>query len=67
MRKIVRIAVYPADVCKITGKSMSYSRKVLTRLKKLHRKQSHQVITFDEVRDYLGLTQSQVNQYLSND
>ena len=50
-----RICVYPQDVEIITGKGSRYSRQVIHDIKRRHGKLGHQLVTIEELCDYLGL------------
>ena len=55
MSKNRRLVIYPKDISLNTGKSESYSRDVIRRIKELKGKKSHQLVSIREAADYLGL------------
>ncbi|MEN5196522.1 hypothetical protein ACR780_13450 [Sphingobacterium faecium] len=50
-----RICIYPKDISRITGKSYRQSLRIYNNIKKIQNKQSHQLISLEEVSQYLGL------------
>jgi hypothetical protein len=50
-----RVAIYPKDVMQITGKSERYSREILKKIKELHNKEKHQLVSLQEFSDFIGL------------
>ena len=50
-----RVIIYPKDVMVITGKSESYSRDLLKKIKVHYNKEEHHLISVQEFCDYLGL------------
>ncbi|ANI90641.1 hypothetical protein A9P82_05790 [Arachidicoccus ginsenosidimutans] len=59
-----RIFIYAADVCAITGRSSSYSRRLLRQLRKRNRKKPHALVSVFEFCEYMGLTPEQVEPFL---
>ena len=55
-----RFCIYSSDIMRITGKSESYARDVMKKIRLLHFKQSHQLVTISEACDYLGLSYQEV-------
>ena len=62
MTKIVqtRVVIYPQDVERLTGRSASYSRKLIAKLKKDLGKTAKQYITIDEFCTFTGLSKDNV-------
>lgn len=56
MKASKRICIYPKDIMLLTGKSERYSRNILTKIKVVLNKKEHQVVTVNELCEYLGLT-----------
>lgn len=54
-KKLERICVYPKDIQIITGKSYRQSLRIYNQIKTLYNKQPHQVITWKELEEYLGV------------
>jgi hypothetical protein len=50
-----RIYIYPKEVQQLTGKSERYSRDLISKIKKLHHKDKHQLVTIEEFCQYMGL------------
>jgi hypothetical protein len=59
-----RICIYPKDVQIITGKSERWGRDVIKKIKGHYNKQQHQVVTVEELCQYLGLQQEVVTRQL---
>jgi hypothetical protein len=55
-----RICIYPKDLQIITGKSERYARKLLKQIKQHFGKEEYQVLTVNEMCNYLGLDQQEV-------
>lgn len=55
-----RICIYPKDIARITGKSYRQSLRVCNTVKRIREKQSHQLISMEEVCEYLGLDLEQI-------
>jgi hypothetical protein len=55
-----RVVVYPKDIMQITGRSERYSREILKKIKELHNKQKHQLVSMQELCDYLGLNLEEI-------
>ncbi|MBI2722492.1 MAG: hypothetical protein HYX39_09985 [Bacteroidetes bacterium] len=56
-----RVIIYPKDVMIITGKSESYSRDLLKKIKAQLNKEEHQYISVQEFCTYMGLSVSEIN------
>ena len=63
--KLVRLFIYPADVRAITGRSDSYSRQLLRRIRKARRKKPHSLITVYEFCEYLQLELEHIIPFLT--
>ncbi|MFD2697394.1 hypothetical protein ACFSQ0_05275 [Mesonia sediminis] len=50
-----RIQVHPTDIQNITGFSLRHSQRILKRLKEMKGKSKNQIITTQELADYLGI------------
>ena len=50
-----RICIIPKDIVQLTGRSERSSRLLYTKIMKHYKKEKHQVITIDELCDYLGI------------
>lgn len=61
-----RQCIYTKDVQLITGKTEGACRKLLQRMKKKLNKKPHQVISLREFSNYIGLTEEEVREHLSN-
>jgi hypothetical protein len=59
-----RVVIYPKDIMQITGKSERYSREILRKIKTLHNKQKHQLVSLQEFCDFIGLNTSEVEHKL---
>ncbi|HVT85816.1 MAG TPA: hypothetical protein VHD35_11495 [Chitinophagaceae bacterium] len=59
-----RLCIYPKDVQRITGKSESYGRLLLKKIKSHFKKEEHQVITVDEFCQYMGLKKEDVLSFI---
>jgi len=59
-----RICIYPKDIARITGKSYRQSLRMYHTIKKVNRKQSHQVVTLEELCVYLGLEKEAVSEVI---
>jgi len=65
MSKNRRLIIYPKDISLITGKSESYSRDVIRRIKEIKGKAPHQLVTIREVAEHLGLDVNEINELVS--
>ncbi len=59
-----RICIYPKDVQLLTGKSERSARKIIARLKLIHSKNKHQLVSVKEFCDYIGLEEMEVKKLL---
>jgi hypothetical protein len=59
-----RLCIYPKDVQRITGKSESYGRLLLKKIKLHLKKEDHQVITVEEFCRYMGLKKEDVLSFI---
>ncbi len=57
---MIRICIYPKDIARITGKSYRQSLRIYNTIKKVHGKQPHQLLSTEEVCEYLGLDKEQI-------
>jgi len=55
-----RICIYPKDIARITGKSYRQSLRIYNTIKRIRGKQSHQLLSMEEVCEYLGLDKEQI-------
>lgn len=59
-----RVVIYPKDIMQIAGKSERYSREILRKIKTLHNKQKHQLVSLQEFCNFIGLNTDEVEQKL---
>ena len=59
-RQLTRLCIYPKDIQIITGKSERYSRDLIQKIKKYFNKEEHQLVTFQEFCEYMGIPMEQV-------
>jgi hypothetical protein len=59
-----RIMVYPRDVANITGLSMRSAQRILHKVRVLHSKKGHDLVTVEELCHYLNLKESVVKTFL---
>ena len=50
-----RICIVPKDIARLTGKSERSSRLVYAKIMKHYKKEKHQVITINELCEYLDI------------
>jgi len=50
-----RVIIYPKDIMQITGKSESYARDLLKKIKAHLNKEDHHLVSIQEFCAYLGL------------
>ena len=55
-----RICIYVKDIQQITGKSERQCREIMKRIRDYSAKQKHQLITVDELCEYLGFERERV-------
>ena len=60
----LRTVIYPKDVVMITGRSSSYSRKLIAYLKKTLGKTKSQYITISEFCNHTGISAQEVLNHL---
>ncbi len=53
--RILRLCIYPKDIVRITGKSETYARALLSKIRASLNRPSHQFITIEEFCQYTGL------------
>jgi len=58
--QLTRLCIYPKDIQIITGKSERYSRDLIQKIKKHLHKEEHQLVTFQEFCEYMGIPLEQV-------
>ena len=56
----LRLIIYPKDVVQITGRSESYSRKLIASIKKKLGREKFQYVTFDEFYEYIGIKKQEL-------
>ncbi len=56
MSKYAKVVIYPKDVANITGKTYRSSWVLLNKVKAHYQKGKHQVVSVQELCDYLGLS-----------
>ncbi len=61
-----RVVIYPKDIMQITGKSERYSREILRKIKTLHNKQKHQLVSLQEFCSFIGLNTDEVEKKLKS-
>jgi len=59
-----RLCIYPKDIQIITGRSDRYGRNLIKKIKEHFKKQQHQVVTVEELCQYMGLQQDTVARQL---
>jgi hypothetical protein len=59
-----RLCIYPKDVQRITGKSESYSRLLLKKIRIFFNKESHQFVTIEEFSEYTGINKQKIIEFL---
>lgn len=62
--KLNAVAIYPKDVQLITGRGEAYSRNVIRSIKKSLGKQKHQLVTYHEFCEYMGIPIVDLESYL---
>jgi hypothetical protein len=61
-----RIVIYAKDVQRITGKSESYSRRIIRRIRRAFGKEKHQMITLGEFCSFMKCDADEIITYLKN-
>ena len=64
MSTLKRLCIYPKDIMRITGRSERYSRHLHKTIKLYFGKEDHQMITFKEFSEYIGIEEDMVNKYI---
>ena len=59
-----RICIYTKDIQIVTGKSERCCRNILTRIKKIHKKEKHQSVSIAEFCNYQDLNIEEVKRIL---
>ena len=59
-----RLCIYPKDIQIITGRSDRYGRNLIKKIKDHFKKEQHQVVTIEELCQYLRLQQDAVTRQL---
>lgn len=59
-----RLAVYAKDIERIMGKSPRTACTMLANIRKYYGKEKHQVVTINELCDYLGITKEEAEEFL---
>ncbi|NJM80404.1 MAG: hypothetical protein HC854_13760 [Flavobacterium sp.] len=59
-----RICIYPKDIQIITGKSERQSRNIIVNIKRKLNKEKHQVVTFQEFCEYMGIEINDVERFV---
>ena len=62
--KMNPVAIYPKDVQLITGRGESYARHVIRCIKKSLGKEKHQLVTYQEFCEYMGIPIVDLESYL---
>jgi hypothetical protein len=55
-----RICIYPKDVQVLTGKSERSARKIIAKIRLIHSKGKHQLVSLKEFCDFIGLEEMEV-------
>jgi len=56
-----KLFIYPKDIMILTGKSERAARRLITEIKKVLKKEKHQMVTYDELCQYLGIEIEKLN------
>tara|TARA_R110002050_G_scaffold125594_6_gene245376 strand:- start:140 stop:331 length:192 start_codon:yes stop_codon:yes gene_type:complete len=59
-----RTCIYPKDIQRITGRSGSYSRKILGQIRATLGKEPHQFVTVEEFAVYSGLDLATIEPFI---
>jgi hypothetical protein len=62
--RLQRIAIYSKDIQRITGKSDRWSRNLIAKIRSALGKEKHQLVTFDEFCEYMGLKKEDVDTFI---
>ena len=57
-------AIYPKDVQLITGRGEAYARRVISSIKKSLGKEKHQLVTYHEFCEFMGISAIDLEEYL---
>ena len=57
-----RICINPKDIIKFTGTSERQARNIIKKVKAAYNKETHQMVTINEVCQYLGINADEVIQ-----
>lgn len=60
MRRKKRVSVTTEDIQFITGKSKRYAQNLICKMKEHYNKEKHQLITFQEFCEYIGIKYSEI-------
>ncbi len=63
-KSFTRIVVYPKDIALITGRSERYGRRLLKQIKSKLNKNDYQIVTVDELAEYLGIPVDRVEEFM---
>lgn len=55
--------IYAKDVQRITGRSEAYARRTLRMIKKRLGKEEHQLVTYEEFCEFIGISRQNLEQY----
>ena len=61
---IPRIAIYPKDVQRITGRGERYARLLLRKIREHRKKDVHQLVSVKDFCTYTGLEYEEVTKHL---
>jgi hypothetical protein len=50
-----KVIIYPKDIQIITGRSERYAQNIIAAIKKWRGKQKHQLVTYDEFCEFIGI------------
>lgn len=64
--RIFRLCIYPKDIVKITGKSETYARTLISKIRASLNRPSHQFITIEEFCNYTGLELEKVMEIIND-
>ncbi|GBF18218.1 hypothetical protein C21_00375 [Arenibacter sp. NBRC 103722] len=59
-----RTCIYPKDIQRITGRSGSYCRKILSQIRATLGKEPHQFVTVEEFAVYSGLDLATIEPFI---
>lgn len=61
-----RIGVFPGDIVALTGKGERYARKIIQKTKEHFGKEKHQIVTYYEAAEYLGINKDTIFKIINN-